>query len=125
MSIGTRIREAREEAGLTQKQLAIRVGMRQPSLSQLETGESDGTTLIATFARELGVSAYWLETGRGEKLAAAPAPLDRPAKMTLAYEDEIALIDLYRRADERGKLVTVATARREAGRSAAEGSNNG
>lgn len=39
--------------------------MKQGSLSALETGDSQGTTLIATFAAALGVNALWLETGRG------------------------------------------------------------
>lgn len=65
MSIGSRIREARRAAKLTQKALAERVGMKQASLSELETGESQGTTMIASFAAALGVSALWLETGRG------------------------------------------------------------
>ncbi len=66
MSIGSRIREARKNAGLTQKQLCSKVGMAQGSLSELETGASIGTTNIATLANALGVSALWLETGRGE-----------------------------------------------------------
>lgn len=67
MSIGTRIKECRKEAKLTQKQLAEKIGIRQSTLSELENGESAGTTLTATFAKELRVSALWLETGRGEK----------------------------------------------------------
>jgi phage repressor protein C with HTH and peptisase S24 domain len=65
MSIGSRIREARQAAGLTQKALAQKVGMAQGSLSALETGDSQGTTMIATMAAALGVSPLWLETGRG------------------------------------------------------------
>jgi len=54
---------------MTQKELAKKVGLAQASLSELETGESQGTTMIASFAAALGVSALWLETGKG---AAAP-----------------------------------------------------
>ncbi len=71
MSIGSRIREARRAAKLTQKALAERVGMKQASLSELETGESQGTTMVASFAAALGVSALWLETGKGSM---APEP---------------------------------------------------
>lgn len=66
MSIGSRIKEARKAAGLTQKALAQKVGMAQATLSELETGESQGTTLIASFAAALGVNALWLETGAGK-----------------------------------------------------------
>jgi len=65
MSIGSRIREARRAAKLTQKALAQKVGMAQASLSELETGESQGTTMIASFASVLGINALWLETGKG------------------------------------------------------------
>lgn len=54
MSIGTRIKEARSEKGLSQKALADAVGMRQPTLSALESGKTQGTSLIATFAAKLG-----------------------------------------------------------------------
>lgn len=73
MSIGSRIKEARRAAKLTQKELAKKVGMAQASLSELETGESQGTTLIASFAAALGVSALWLETGRGQMTDAGAA----------------------------------------------------
>jgi phage repressor protein C with HTH and peptisase S24 domain len=66
MSIGSRIKEARKAAKLTQKELATKVGMAQASLSELETGESQSTTLVASLAAALGVSALWLETGKGQ-----------------------------------------------------------
>ena len=67
MSIGKRVREARKEAGLTQKQLADKVGVSQAALSELENGDSYGTTRLAAMASVLNVSALWLETGRGQK----------------------------------------------------------
>jgi phage repressor protein C with HTH and peptisase S24 domain len=75
MSIGTRIREARRAAKLTQKALAQKVGMAQASLSELETGESAGTTLVASLAAALGVNPLWLETGKGSMVPVqAPSP---------------------------------------------------
>lgn len=129
MSIGTRIRDARKQANLTQGQLAARVGVKQSTISELETGESAGTTLIASFAKELGVPALWLETGKGEPYpqhAQKPPEARREARMVLAYEDEEELLDLYRRSDPRGKFEILARARRE-GRSppAAAGSHQG
>lgn len=67
MSIGTRIKEARRDIKMTQKELSAKVGVAQATLSELETGESAGTTLIASFAAALGVSPLWLETGKGSK----------------------------------------------------------
>ncbi|MCK4515567.1 MAG: helix-turn-helix transcriptional regulator [Spirochaetaceae bacterium] len=36
--LGERIAQARQQAGLTQKQLAERVGTSQPAIARLETG---------------------------------------------------------------------------------------
>lgn len=74
MSIGSRIKEARRAKKLTQKELASKVGMTQGSLSELETGESKGTTMIASFAAALGVNALWLETGKGT-MQGEPGPV--------------------------------------------------
>lgn len=67
MSIGMRIKEARKEKGLSQQALAKAVGMQQPTLSALESGKTQSTSLIASFASKLGVNALWLETGLGPK----------------------------------------------------------
>jgi DNA-binding XRE family transcriptional regulator len=39
MSIGTRIKEARRTAKMTQKELAAKVGVKQATISELETAE--------------------------------------------------------------------------------------
>lgn len=121
MSIGSRIREARKQAKLTQGQLASRVGIKQATVSELETGESAGTTLLATFASVLGVNALWLETGKGlqrQPADAAQTASQRQAHMILAFEDESGLLDLYRRSDERGRFEIIKFATREANRAA-------
>lgn len=74
MSIGMRIKEARKEKGLSQQALAKAVGMRQPTLSALESGKTQSTSLIASFASKLGVNALWLETGRGPKYLEVSEP---------------------------------------------------
>jgi transcriptional regulator with XRE-family HTH domain len=59
---GIRIKEARERAGLTQKELAMRCGrLSVRQLQRIENGESDvtGDTLIK-IARELNVSLDYL-----------------------------------------------------------------
>jgi transcriptional regulator with XRE-family HTH domain len=108
MSIGQRIRAARKNAKLTQAELAAKVGMKQGSLSELETGESTGTTLVASIAAALGVSALWLETGKGVPNAIevdrAEAEHEQKARMILAWEDEINFLDLYRRTDDLGRI---------------------
>lgn len=117
MSIGTRIRDARKRANMTQAQLAERVGMKQATLSQLETGDSAGTTMIGSFASALGVSALWLETGKGSPDSTA-SDKEKSARMILAYKDEVDLLDLFRRSDDRGRYEILKFAAREANRSA-------
>lgn len=114
MSIGSRIREARKRAKMTQAQLAAKVGMGQGSLSELETGESEGTSLIASLAAALGVNALWLETGKG-----------LPGDSTETRGDEEGLLDLYRRTDDRGRFEIIKLALRECDRVAGIGKDGG
>lgn len=65
MSIGQRIKAARKAAGISQADLAQRVGIKQPTLSDLENDMSKGSTKLASIAKALGVRPYWLETGKG------------------------------------------------------------
>lgn len=117
MSIGERIRDARKRAKLTQKQLAVKIGISQGALSELETGASEGTTYVASFASALGVNALWLETGKGLPTpGAGEGKRERTARMILAYDDEAALLDLFRRTDDRGRFEIVKLASREADR---------
>lgn len=67
MAIKDRIKEARKDAKLTQIELADRSGVKQSTISDLERGVSRGTTSLAQLASALGVSALWLETGKGDR----------------------------------------------------------
>lgn len=68
MSVGIRVREARKKAGLTQKELADKIGVTQPTLSELERGESASSTHLISIAKECGVAAEWLQTGSVNKI---------------------------------------------------------
>lgn len=59
------MKQARKAAKMTQIELAKRSGLNQSTISDLEVGKSQGTTYLATLAAALGVSALWLETGKG------------------------------------------------------------
>jgi phage repressor protein C with HTH and peptisase S24 domain len=65
MSIGSRVKQARKQAKMTQIELAARSGLKQSTISDLEVGKSQGTTNLASLAVALGVNPLWLETGRG------------------------------------------------------------
>jgi transcriptional regulator with XRE-family HTH domain len=104
MSIGSRIKETRKFRGMSQKDLAAKIGIKQPSLSELETGESTGTTYLARIASVLGVNPLWLETGKGSRDAAdAPASGSMAGMLELKAEtaSELKMLVVYRSANDR------------------------
>ncbi len=66
MELKDRIKQARKHARLTQKELSKKIGITQPSLSELETGKSLSTSYIASIARACGVDPFWLESGQSK-----------------------------------------------------------
>ena len=66
MSLGKRLKTARELANLSQRVLSKRSSLSQQLISKLETGGVDSTTEIFPLAEALGVNPRWLATGRGE-----------------------------------------------------------
>jgi transcriptional regulator with XRE-family HTH domain len=65
-TVGDRVKEARTEAGMSQKELSRLAGLTQPTISSLEPNESNTSGAIARIANALQVNALWLETGLGE-----------------------------------------------------------
>ena len=104
MSIGKRIKEVRKELKLSQAALCAKIGIHQSTLSELETGESTGTTYLARIAAALSVSALWLETGRGSREPIQDAPPPRPGgilSLTAETAAELRLLSVYRLANAR------------------------
>ncbi|WP_316890215.1 LexA family protein [Ralstonia edaphi] len=66
-TFGERLKEARKEAGLTQKELAVKTGISQPTISEAERGDYGGSAHVAALATACGVNALWLAEGRGPK----------------------------------------------------------
>lgn len=95
MSIGQRVREARKAAGLTQQQLAEKVGIKQSTLSELENGDSAGSGHLAAMAAALNVSALWLQTGKGSMRHVAPPTPPRSIGRVATTEEISELIALY------------------------------
>jgi transcriptional regulator with XRE-family HTH domain len=62
MTIGERVRKRRLELGLSQRELAHRLGVRYATLSDLERGVREEMTiaLLRKLARALGVTSDWL-----------------------------------------------------------------
>lgn len=67
MTYGERLALARIRAGLTQQELAVAVGMKQPSRAHLEK-RGEGSAFTVKLARACGVSADWLDDEIGEML---------------------------------------------------------
>lgn len=64
-SLADRLKWARKRAKLTQQQLADVVGITQPTYSEMESGRSKTTALVASLADALNVRPLWLERGTG------------------------------------------------------------
>lgn len=62
-----RLIEARQEARLSQQQVADKAKMSQAAYQKLESGKSQRSKMLTSIAKVLGVSPEWLETGRGRK----------------------------------------------------------
>jgi transcriptional regulator with XRE-family HTH domain len=92
--MGMRLRHARKLRGLTQVELAKASGVKQATISELETGESRspwGTNLVA-LAQSLKVSSDWLASGKGSMDAQAtplPPEADKVARNWMRLAPEV------------------------------------
>ena len=66
-TFGMRLKQARKEAGLTQKTLAAKAGIKQATISELESDKYKGSAFAAQLAAALGVNALWLADEKGLK----------------------------------------------------------
>ena len=64
-TLADRVKTARKHAKLTQSQLAKAINVRQPTISDLESGKQQGTKHLAAIARVCKVSIGWLEQNAG------------------------------------------------------------
>ncbi|KTC59079.1 LexA family protein [Pseudomonas savastanoi] len=70
MEFKDRLKAARRHAKLNQAELAVRAGITQTSISDLERGKSKATAHVAKIADVCGVHALWLSDGQGDMTAA-------------------------------------------------------
>ena len=96
MTIGQRIRLKREELGMSQEELALRIGYKsKSSINKIELDVQNlRQTKIKAIADALGVTANYI-LGIGEDPAPAPAPS--------ITADESDLLTDYRKLNEAGK----------------------
>jgi len=81
MNFGTKIRQRRDQLGLSQQDLARLLGMTQSRISEIESGARPHVNLtnLRNLARALGVSADYLIGTWEEGEAPAPPPAAPPA----------------------------------------------
>lgn len=65
MEMKDRIRIAREQANLTQAELAEKIGIKQQSVFKIESGDTKNPRNLEKIANVLGVDLNWLLTGEG------------------------------------------------------------
>lgn len=64
-----RIKEVRLSAGLTQTAFGERVGVKQNTIAQIESGNRvPSEQLTLSICREYGINRHWLETGEGDMI---------------------------------------------------------
>lgn len=100
MVIGNRILERMQSSGLSQAELARRVGISQQAIGKLVHGRSRKTTHIARLARELNTTPSYLEgdiDDPGENVPAPPRrePTVQYVTMKVALPSENALARMF------------------------------
>ena len=79
--IAQRLRRAREAAGLSQGQVARKLGLHRPTVSEMEAGRRRVTAEeVAQLAELYGVNSEWIMTGRVAGWAAADERLALAAR---------------------------------------------
>ncbi|MCC2615961.1 helix-turn-helix domain-containing protein [Aestuariibacter halophilus] len=62
-NVGSRVREVRKKAGLSQEQLADIVGASQQTIAKIESSQEGKSSYIRDIAKALGVSLDWIMDG--------------------------------------------------------------
>jgi transcriptional regulator with XRE-family HTH domain len=67
-NVGTRLRAAREQIGLSQLEVSLRAGLHVRTIHNIETGKKTRCRLTTYFrlADAVGVNPYWLMSGEDE-----------------------------------------------------------
>lgn len=115
MTVGEKIKEARQLKGLTQQELADLLGYKsRSSINKIEVGERDiPRSQIVVIARALGVTPAYLMGWEDEKAAPKTEPIsDKKLELT---ENEKAIVDIFKNLTEtqQGELIGRAKAMAE------------
>ncbi len=90
MSIGLRIKELRNDLGLNQNDFAMKIGIKQSPLSQMEGGKIlPSIETLSTIIREFNISYNWLIDGKGEKQNIHNSLQNEIVRKSVRISDEI------------------------------------
>lgn len=77
--LGSRIRQARKIAGLTQEQLAEKADINRVTVAVLESGKNaPSAETLWRIAQATGQTVDWFHDGTAEEMAPPPAPAAQP-----------------------------------------------
>ena len=88
-TLAERLTSLMDEKGISQAELARLIGIKQPSVFKILTGETRNPKNILEMAAVLGVNAHWLKTGEGKPDADAVRVVhlpDQAAENTVRVE---------------------------------------
>lgn len=66
-SLSSRLNALMTEQGISQAELARKIGIKQPSVYKILSGQTHNPKNILEMAAVLGVNAHWLKTGEGSR----------------------------------------------------------
>lgn len=103
MAIAARLKAAREQAGLTQGQVAKILGLHRPSVSEMEAGRrSVSAEELASLAETYGVGVDWLLEGEPSDPARLRYELAARKLSTMRAEDIDQLLELLASLKRKG-----------------------
>lgn len=102
VDIGQRVKMMRKSLGMTQADLAQKVGIKQPSLSYIENNPSEEIkqSTIRALAKALNTNTNWLATGKG-----SPSPVQTTSP------DESEAVVLFNLLNDNNRLAWMTTGR--------------
>lgn len=75
-TLAKRLAYARAQAGLSQKEVAERSGLKQSDVSKIEGGQILKTTGMVGLARAVSCNPFWLDDGSGDPYAEPGWPFE-------------------------------------------------